>query len=66
MCVTELQQQLVEQNRCVDVRLDQHVAMLGELQEFYRRRAEAEAEYSRSLDRIVKGIMARHKSEKAK
>ena len=48
----------------LDVRLEGHVAMLGELQEFYRRRAEVEMEYSRGMDKLVKQIMARHKTEK--
>ena len=48
----------------MDVRLESHVAMLGELQEFYKRRSEVELEYSRGMDKLVKQIMTRHKADK--
>lgn len=35
--------------------------MLVELQDFYKRRAEVEMDYSKALDRLVKQIMIRHK-----
>ena len=38
--------------------------MLSELQDFYKRRAEVELEYSRSMDKLVKQIMVRHKADK--
>ena len=37
-----------------------------ELQDFFKKRAEVEAQYSRDLDKLVKQITARHKSEKSK
>lgn len=40
------------------------MAMLGELQEFYKRRSEVELEYSRGMDKLVKQIMTRHKTDK--
>lgn len=42
------------------------MSMLSELQDFYKRRAEVEVEYSRSLDKMIKQIMSRHKAEKQK
>uniref|UniRef100_A0A0K0DK25 FCH domain-containing protein n=1 Tax=Angiostrongylus cantonensis TaxID=6313 RepID=A0A0K0DK25_ANGCA len=35
-----------------------------EVDDFFRKRGEAEAEYSRQLEKIAKGIMQRHKTEK--
>ena len=59
-----MRQILNEQLRCLDSRLEMHLAMVLELQDFYKRRAEVEMEYSRNLDKLVKIAMARHKDEK--
>ena len=40
--------------------------MVAEMQEFYRRKAELEIEYSRNLEKLVKSTWARHKQEKQK
>ena len=61
-----MRQQLGEQLKCLDVRLESHVALVGELQEFYRRRADVELEYSRGIDKLVKQIVNRHKADKQK
>ena len=53
-----------EQQRCLDVRQDAHMAMLIELQDYYRKRSEVEMEYSRGLDKLVKNIQTRHKQDK--
>ncbi|VDL83944.1 unnamed protein product [Nippostrongylus brasiliensis] len=37
---------------------------LQEVDDFFRKRGEAEAEYSRQLEKLAKGIMQRHKAEK--
>ena len=63
---SDIRQQLNEQLKCLDARLESHMAMLGELQEFYRQRAEVELNYSKALDRLVKQIMQRHKVEKTR
>ena len=60
----DIHQQLNEQLRCLDGRVETHDAMLLELQEFYRHRASLELDYSQKLDRLVKQIMTRHKTEK--
>ena len=65
-CAADVRQQLTDQLKCLDVRLDSHVTMLGELQDFYRRRADVELEYSRGIDKLVKQIMTRHKTDKQK
>ena len=61
LSVADIRQNLSEQMKCLDTRLESHVAMLVELQDFYRRRAEVEMDYSKALDRLVKQIMIRHK-----
>jgi len=66
VCYTDVRQQLSDQLKYLDVRLDSHVTMLGELQDFYRRRSEVEMEYSRGIDKLVKQIMTRHKTDKQK
>ncbi|ELU00651.1 hypothetical protein CAPTEDRAFT_225880 [Capitella teleta] len=60
----EIRGQLTEQLKHLDVRLETHFSMLLELQEFYRRRAEVELEYSVKLDKLVKNVITRHKQEK--
>ena len=61
-----VRQQLAEQLKCLDQRLETHVALVGEVQEFCRRRAEVELEYSRAMDKLVRQITARHKTDKLK
>jgi len=64
-CVcADVRQQLAEQVRCLDARLDGHVTLLGDLHDFYRRRAELELEYSRGLDKLVRQVAARHKTDR--
>lgn len=57
-----VRQQLTDQLKCLDQRLDGHVTLLGDLQDFYRRRAEVELDYSRAMDKLVKQITARQKT----
>ena len=64
--VVDIRTQLNDQLRCLDSRVEASVAMLWELQDYYRRRADVEMEYSKGLDRIVKQILTRHKAEKLK
>ncbi|KAK9497370.1 hypothetical protein O3M35_004702 [Rhynocoris fuscipes] len=58
--------QLAEQLRCLDNRMETQVAIVTELQEFFRRRAEVELDYSKSLDKLVKGLQLRHKEHRHK
>ncbi|KAK6034954.1 putative ATP synthase F1, delta subunit, partial [Cooperia oncophora] len=61
---TEIRSQLNEQIRCIGERTETQIAVLQELDDFFRKRGEAEAEYSRQLEKIARGIMQRHKAEK--
>ncbi|XP_060578641.1 SLIT-ROBO Rho GTPase-activating protein 1-like [Ruditapes philippinarum] len=61
-----IRQQLSEQLKCLESRLESQMAMVQEVQEFYRRKADLEAEYSRNLEKLVKSTWAKHKQEKQK
>ncbi|KAF7287489.1 SLIT-ROBO Rho GTPase-activating protein 1-like isoform X2 [Rhynchophorus ferrugineus] len=58
--------QLNEQLRCLDVRMEAQVALLTELQDFFRRRGELELDYSKNLDKLAKSLQLRHKEQKQK
>ncbi|XP_034237619.1 SLIT-ROBO Rho GTPase-activating protein 1-like isoform X2 [Thrips palmi] len=58
--------QLGEQLRCLDGRLETQVALVQELQDYFRRRAEVELEYSRGLDKLARSLTMRHKEQKLK
>ncbi|RZF41497.1 hypothetical protein LSTR_LSTR000211 [Laodelphax striatellus] len=58
--------QLNEQLRCLDVRMETQVAVVAELQDFFRRRAEVELDYSKNLDKLAKSLQLRHKEQKQK
>ena len=58
--------QLGEQLRCLDSRLETQVALVQELQDYFRRRAEVELEYSRGLDKLARSLTLRHKEQKLK
>ncbi|KAK0164497.1 hypothetical protein PV328_003119 [Microctonus aethiopoides] len=62
----DIRLQLNEQLRCLDVRMESQVALVAELQDFFRRRAELELDYSKSLDKMAKSIQMRHKEQKQK
>ncbi|XP_033218057.1 SLIT-ROBO Rho GTPase-activating protein 1-like isoform X2 [Belonocnema kinseyi] len=58
--------QLNEQLKCLDLRMEAQVALVAELQDFFRRRAELELDYSKSLDKMARSIQLRHKEQKQK
>ncbi|KAK7576048.1 hypothetical protein V9T40_012334 [Parthenolecanium corni] len=58
--------QLNEQLRCLDTRMETQVAVVSELQDFFRRRAEVELDYSKNLDKLSKTLQLRHKEQKQK
>ena len=62
--MSDVRQQLSDQLRCLDQRVDCHLGMVSELLDYYRRHSEIEAELARSLDKLDKQIRARHKAEK--
>ncbi|KZC04072.1 SLIT-ROBO Rho GTPase-activating protein 1, partial [Dufourea novaeangliae] len=64
--IADIRLQLNEQLRCLDVRMEAQVALVAELQDFFRKRAELELDYSKSLDKMARSIQLRHKEQKQK
>uniref|UniRef100_A0A8D8VAM9 SLIT-ROBO Rho GTPase-activating protein 1 n=1 Tax=Cacopsylla melanoneura TaxID=428564 RepID=A0A8D8VAM9_9HEMI len=62
----DIRLQLNEQLRCLDLRMDTQTAVIGELQDYFRKRAEVELDYSKSLDKLAKSLQLRHKEQKQK
>ncbi|VDN53023.1 unnamed protein product [Dracunculus medinensis] len=52
--------------RCLESRTDVQASILSELNDFYRRKAELDGEYSRQLEKLAKNAMQKHKNEKNK
>lgn len=63
---SDIRLQLSEQLRCLDVRMEAQVALVAELQDYFRRRAEVELDYSKNLDKLAKSLQLRHKEQKQK
>ena len=61
-----MKSQLNDGVKSLEQRLDTQISILIELQDFFKKRAEVEMQYSRDLDKMVKQIQARHKSERTK
>jgi SLIT-ROBO Rho GTPase activating protein len=63
---SDIRLQLNEQLRCLDLRMEAQVALVTELQDFFRRRGELELDYSKNLDKLAKSLQLRHKEQKQK
>lgn len=46
------------------MRMEAQVALVTELQDFFRRRGELELDYSKNLDKLAKSLQLRHKEQK--
>ncbi|XP_019749755.1 SLIT-ROBO Rho GTPase-activating protein 1 isoform X4 [Hippocampus comes] len=62
--VKEIRTQLVEQQKCMDQQTDMRVQLLQDLQDFFRKKAEIEMEYSRNLEKLAERFMAKTRSTK--
>ncbi|XP_043944186.1 SLIT-ROBO Rho GTPase-activating protein 1 isoform X2 [Protopterus annectens] len=62
--VKEIRAQLVEQHKCLEQQTDMRVQLLQDLQDFFRKKAEIEMEYSRSLEKLAERFMAKTRSTK--
>uniref|UniRef100_A0A673J7S1 SLIT-ROBO Rho GTPase-activating protein 3-like n=1 Tax=Sinocyclocheilus rhinocerous TaxID=307959 RepID=A0A673J7S1_9TELE len=51
--VAEIRNQLVEQFKCLEQQSEARIQLLQDLQEFFRRKAEIQLEYSRSLEKLA-------------
>ncbi|XP_037539367.1 SLIT-ROBO Rho GTPase-activating protein 1 [Nematolebias whitei] len=62
--VKEIRAQLVEQQKCLDQQTEMRVQLLQDLQDFFRKKAEIELEYSRNLEKLAERFMAKTRSTK--
>uniref|UniRef100_A0AAQ4QBJ4 SLIT-ROBO Rho GTPase-activating protein 1 n=1 Tax=Gasterosteus aculeatus aculeatus TaxID=481459 RepID=A0AAQ4QBJ4_GASAC len=62
-CIT-IRAQLVEQQKCMDQQTEMRVQLLQDLQDFFRKKAEIEMEYSRNLEKLAERFMAKTRSTK--
>uniref|UniRef100_A0A8C9TIQ6 SLIT-ROBO Rho GTPase activating protein 1 n=1 Tax=Scleropages formosus TaxID=113540 RepID=A0A8C9TIQ6_SCLFO len=56
--------QLVEQQKCLEQQTEMRVQLLQDLQDFFRKKAEIEVEYSRNLEKLAERFMAKTRSTK--
>ncbi|KAM9759068.1 SLIT-ROBO Rho GTPase-activating protein 3-like isoform 2-T2 [Menidia menidia] len=62
--VKEIRNQLVEQFRCLEQQSDSRLQLLQDLQEFFRRKAELQLEYSRGLDKLAERYSSKIRSSR--
>nr|XP_049589110.1 SLIT-ROBO Rho GTPase-activating protein 3 isoform X1 [Syngnathus scovelli] len=62
--VKEIRNQLVEQFKCLEQQSESRIQLLQDLQEFFRRKAEIELEYSRSLDKLSERFSSKIRSSR--
>uniref|UniRef100_A0A8D3BSP1 SLIT-ROBO Rho GTPase-activating protein 1 n=1 Tax=Scophthalmus maximus TaxID=52904 RepID=A0A8D3BSP1_SCOMX len=60
----KIRAQLVEQQKCLDQQTEVRVQLLQDLQDFFRKKAEIEMEYSRNLEKLAERFMAKTRSTK--
>lgn len=61
---TEIRMQLVEQFKCLEQQSESRLQLLQDLQEFFRRKAEIELEYSRSLEKLAERFSSKIRSSR--
>uniref|UniRef100_A0A8C0H841 SLIT-ROBO Rho GTPase activating protein 1 n=1 Tax=Chelonoidis abingdonii TaxID=106734 RepID=A0A8C0H841_CHEAB len=62
--VKEIRAQLIEQQKCLEQQTEMRVQLLQDLQDFFRKKAEIEMEYSRNLEKLAERFMAKTRSTK--
>uniref|UniRef100_A0A3B5M124 Uncharacterized protein n=1 Tax=Xiphophorus couchianus TaxID=32473 RepID=A0A3B5M124_9TELE len=60
----DVRAQLAEQQRCLEQQTEMRVQLLQDLQDFFRKKAEIETEYSRNLEKLAERFMAKTRSTK--
>uniref|UniRef100_H2S9X1 SLIT-ROBO Rho GTPase activating protein 3 n=1 Tax=Takifugu rubripes TaxID=31033 RepID=H2S9X1_TAKRU len=63
-CPPEIRNQLVEQFKCLEQQSESRIQLLQDLQEFFRRKAEIELEYSRSLEKLAERFSSKIRSSR--
>ncbi|XP_025061301.1 SLIT-ROBO Rho GTPase-activating protein 2 isoform X6 [Alligator sinensis] len=62
--VKEIRAQLIEQLKCLDQQCELRVQLLQDLQDFFRKKAEIETDYSRNLEKLAERFLAKTRSTK--
>ncbi|XP_076870499.1 LOW QUALITY PROTEIN: SLIT-ROBO Rho GTPase-activating protein 3 [Brachyhypopomus gauderio] len=62
--VKEIRNQLVEQFKCLEQQSESRIQLLQDLQEFFRRKAEIQLEYSRSLEKLAERFTSKIRSSR--
>ncbi|XP_052382544.1 SLIT-ROBO Rho GTPase-activating protein 2-like isoform X3 [Oncorhynchus keta] len=62
--VKEIRAQLVEQFKCLDQQCELRVQLLQDLQDFFRKKAEVEMDYSRNLEKLSERFLTKTRSTK--
>jgi len=62
--MTEIRAQLVEQLKCLDQQCELRVQLLQDLQDFFRKKAEIEMDYSRNLEKLAERFLTKTRSTK--
>ncbi|XP_004862128.1 SLIT-ROBO Rho GTPase-activating protein 2 isoform X4 [Heterocephalus glaber] len=62
--VKEIRAQLTEQMKCLDQQCELRVQLLQDLQDFFRKKAEIETDYSRNLEKLAERFLAKTRSTK--
>uniref|UniRef100_A0A8C9VM32 SLIT-ROBO Rho GTPase activating protein 3 n=1 Tax=Scleropages formosus TaxID=113540 RepID=A0A8C9VM32_SCLFO len=60
----EIRNQLVEQFKCLEQQSEARLQLLQDLQEFFRRKAEIQLEYSRSLEKLAERFSSKIRSSR--
>lgn len=64
--LSDIRFQLNEQLKCLEQRIDTQLAIVTEIQEYFRRRADVELDYAKNLDNLHKQIGQKHRTQKAR
>ncbi|XP_027000147.2 SLIT-ROBO Rho GTPase-activating protein 2 isoform X4 [Tachysurus fulvidraco] len=62
--VKEIRAQLIEQLKCLDQQCELRVQLLQDLQDFFRKKAEIEMDYSRNLEKLAERFLTKTRSTK--
>ena len=60
----EIRTQLVEQFKCLEQQSESRLQLLQDLHEFFRRKAEIDLEYSRSLEKLAERFSSKIRSSR--
>uniref|UniRef100_A0A665VUR4 SLIT-ROBO Rho GTPase activating protein 3 n=1 Tax=Echeneis naucrates TaxID=173247 RepID=A0A665VUR4_ECHNA len=61
--IRDIRNQLVEQFKCLEQQSESRIQLLQDLQEFFRRKAEIELEYSRSLEKLAERFSSKIRNQ---